>query len=527
MRRWVLLAALLTGAMLPSPASGAVLVPLAPSSEWESSPIHATAPPGDPRLFVVERGGGIRIVENGVLREAPFLKVPEVDTSGERGLLSIAFAPDYSSSGLLYVFTVAKAGGQFGAEQGEVQVVEYRRSTSNPGLADPTSARLVLGIPHGGADNHNGGQLAFGPDGFLYITVGDAANSANAQTLGNDLGKVLRIDPSPEGGVGFEVPPSNPFVGTPGARPEIFALGLRNPFRASFAPNGKLIVADVGQGAWEEVDTGNLTGANLGWPFCEGMCPSPPPQPGLTDPVFQYGHDPSPKETTGCAIIGGYVVRDGTLAGLTGRYLYGDLCRTDLRTIDLDAAGGDPRQAGLSLPESTRLLGFGEDSGCRLYALTEETAYRIAPDPGTTPTTGGASVCVKTNPVGPVASGSSRFLRLRVRAARHQKLSGDIKIVASCSEACSLRARGALLFFKKGLGAGSARLAPASRPAKAGAQVHFRLAVLRVRVRQRAKRLLKQGSRVAARVTVTATDAAGNVVRRTVRVELRRPRKRS
>jgi len=499
--------------VLPSAAAGAALVPLAPSTAWPSEPIQATSPPGDPRLFVAERGGAVRIVENGVLRSTPFLTVPNVDTEGERGLLSIAFPPDYGSSGLLYVFTVAKEAGEFGAEPGELQVVEYRRSSVDPNLADPGSDRLVLGIPHS-ASNHNGGQIAFGPDGFLYVTVGDNANSANAQDLGNLYGKVLRIDPRPESGVGYEVPSSNPFVGAVGAKAEIYALGLRNPYRASFAPDGRLIVADVGSSLWEEVNAGSLAGANLGWPICEGDCPSPPPQPGLTDPVFQYANAENPLTTTGCAIIGGHVVRDGTLEGLAGRYLYGDLCRSDLRTIDLDATGGDPQPGGLSLP-SGELRGFGEDSGCRLYALSDETVYRVAADSGVTPTTGGTAVCgVKR-----VAISRDR-LRLRVRAARRQRLRGHVKVVAICSEACALRARGRLHFFKRGRKAGSARLIPVSRPAKANARNRFRLAVLKVRVRQRAKRMLKQGRRVSARVTVVAFDDAGERTLRTVPVRL-------
>ena len=517
MRRWVILAALIVVAVLPSAASGAALVPLAPSSAWESPPIHATAPPGDSRLFVVERDGGIRIFENNALKKTPFLTVPNVDTSGERGLLSMAFPPDYAKSGLFYVFTVADEAGEFGASPGDLQVVEYKRSASDPDLADPSTARLVIGIPHS-ATHHNGGQIAFGPDGFLYITVGDNTIPANAQDSSNLFGKVLRIDPRPGSGVGYGVPPSNPFVGKVPDKPEIFALGLRNPFRASFAPNGNLLVADVGQDSWEEVNGGNLSGANLGWPICEGMCLSP--QPALTDPVFQYANSETPEETTGCAIVGGYVVRDLTLPGLTGRYLYGDFCRSDLRTIDLAAADGDPRPAGLSLPEGSDLLSFGEDSGCGIYVLTTGTAYRVAMD-ATAPPSAPAPLCGVVDPPG----GRPKQLGLQVRAAKRQKLRGIIRLTAICSESCALRARGALLFFNRGSKAGASRLAPASRSAKANARTRFRLAILKVRVRQRAKRALKQGRQVAARVTVVATDDNGNTVRRSVRVKLFRKRR--
>jgi glucose/arabinose dehydrogenase len=515
-RRWLtaVIAIAAAATALPSAASGAALVPLAPSSAWPSDPIHATAPPGDPRLFVAERGGRVRIFENGALRTTPFLTVPNVDVGGERGLLSIAFAPDYASSGLLYLFTVAKDAGEFGAEPGELQVVEYKRSAPDPGLANPGSARLVLGIPHS-ATNHNGGQIAFGPDGLLYVTVGDNAIPTNAQDSANLFGKVLRIDPRGFANDGeYGVPPSNPFVGVPGAKEEIYALGLRNPYRASFAPDNRLVVPDVGASTWEEVNIGNLAGANLGWPICEGVCA--PPQPGLTDPVFQYANADSPLETTGCAIIGGYVVRDQLLGELHGRYLYGDACRSDLRTIDLDIAGRDPRPAGLSLPASESLLGFGEDSGCGVYVLTTGTAYHVAMDSSSSPSSG-APLCGIVDPIG--QPGGER-LRLRVRAARRQRLRGHVKVVAICSQACALRARGRLHFFKRGRKAGSARLIPVSRPAKPGARNRFRLAVLKVRVRQRAKRMLKQGRRVSARVTVVAFDDAGNRALRTVPVRL-------
>ncbi|HWP33179.1 MAG TPA: PQQ-dependent sugar dehydrogenase, partial [Solirubrobacterales bacterium] len=376
------------GLLAPATAGAAALVPLAPASSWSSLPLHAASPPGDPRLFVVERGGGVRIVEEGVLQPTPFLTVPNVATSGERGLLSIAFSPDYATSGLFYVFTVAAGPDALDPSgvAGDVRIVEYRRS-ANPDLADPASARLVFEHDHSGSGSHYGGQLAFGPDGLLYATLGDAAFGDNAQDLSNDLGKVLRIDPrDPPGPESFGVPTSNPFVGTGGARPEIYALGLRNPYRASFGPSGELIVADVGQAAWEEVDLGTptgtpaattLAGANLGWPTCEGACD--PPDASFVDPVFQYPHDGGPSEATGCAVIGGLVVRDPALAGLTGRYLYGDRCRGDLRTLNLGVTGADPRPAGVSLPEDSGApLGFGEDAyGC-VYVMTDGTAYRLA-----------------------------------------------------------------------------------------------------------------------------------------------------
>ncbi|HEX7293302.1 MAG TPA: PQQ-dependent sugar dehydrogenase [Solirubrobacterales bacterium] len=512
MRGWIAaFVAALALAVLPGAASGAALVPLAPSSAWLSDPIHATAPPGDSRLFVAERGGGIRIFENGALRPTPFLTVPNVDAvNGERGLLSIAFPPDYAFSGFFYVFVVQKE------TEGAVRVLQYQRSAVDPNLADPASERIVLEVPHASDDVHYGGQIAFGPDEYLYVTIGEAGVPANAQDKTNLLGKVLRIDPLPGGG--YEIPPSNPFSGAvDGTRKEIFALGLRNPYRASFAPNGALVVPDVGSNIWEEVNTGNLAAANLGWPICEGACA--PPNPALTDPFFQYGNDsadPGPETATGCAIVGGHVVRDQPLGELLGRYLYGDFCRSDLRTIDLGAAGGDPRPAGLTIPSGS-LLGFGEDSGCGVYVMTTGTAYRVAIN-ASSPPSSGAPLCAIVDPVGKPPQREP--LGLRVRAARRQRLRGHVKVTAICSQACELRARGRLHFFKRGRKAGSARLIPVSRPAKAGTRNHFRLAVLKVRVRQRAKRLLKQGGRVSAQVTVIAFDDAGDRVLKTVPVRL-------
>jgi glucose/arabinose dehydrogenase len=517
-RRSVLLA-VIAAILAPASASAASLVALAPSSSWGSEPIHAASPPGDPRLFVVERGGAVRVVRDGVLRATPFLTVPNVDTSGERGLLSIAFAPDYATSGLFYVFTVAKAPDTFGGAAGDLRVVEYRRSAANPDLADPASARLVLAQPHAGPTNHNGGQLAFGPDGFLYVTIGDAAVSSNAQTLSNDLGKVLRIDP---GKAPFAVPPSNPFVGTPGARPEIYALGLRNPFRASFAPNGDLVLPDVGQGAWEEVNLGRATGtaaattlagANLGWPTCEGVCA--PANPSFVDPVFQYGHSATPSPTTGCAIIGGYVVRDPSFPGLSGRYLYGDLCRPDLRTLDLGAPGGDPRPAGLSLPSGESLLGFGEDGRGCVYAMTTATAYRVAtgPDAG--------AACTQAPPAGPSIPPDTARPALSLRAGHRQRLRA-LRLFAGCDEACALSVTGHLRFAAAGSSAatGSA-LEPAVARAAAGESVRLSL-LLKHGPFVKARGALRRGSKVRLLVTASAADSSGNVSQETVRIRLSR-----
>ena len=379
MKRLPIILVLLAVGLVAGEASAATLKPLAAESAWNSEPIFATAPPGDPRLFVVERGttqGGaaIRVLKDGILLPTPFLSIPNVNVLSERGLLSMAFAPDYETSGLFYVFWIANGPDTLdpGGVVGDIRIVEFRRSESNPDVAQPASARLVLKQPHS-AGNHNGGWMGFGPDGYLYFTIGDNNESNKAQSLVNLFGKVIRIDPSDLDGPGpltATVPADNPFVLTPGARGEIFTLGLRNPFRASFAPDGNLVVADVGERSWEEVNVGNLAGRNMGWPACEGPCGSP--NTGFTDPFFSYSH------ANGCAIIGGYVVRDPDLAGLTGRYIYGDACRGGLRTLNLSVAGGGATDPGISIGGAEGLRSFGEDSfGC-IYVLTNRNAYRIA-----------------------------------------------------------------------------------------------------------------------------------------------------
>jgi len=528
MSRWgVPLMLVATFLVASAGASAATLVPLAPSTAWDSTPIHAASPPGDPRVFVVERGGGVRIVEDGALKSTPFLTVPNVDTFNERGLLSIAFAPDYATSGLFYVFTVAAGSDALdpSGEPGDLRIVEYSRSTTDPALADPDSARLVLKQAHGGAANHNGGQLAFGPEGLLYVTIGDAANGANAQALSNDLGKLLRIDPHPPSGVGFGAPTSNPFVGIGGARPEIYALGLRNPFRASFGPGGELVLPDVGQTTWEEVNVGRptgtaaattLAGANLGWPNCEAACPSP--NPSFVDPLFQYGHGSTPAETTGCAIIGGYVVRDPALAGLTGRYLYGDLCRDDLRTLDLDAPGADPRPAGVSTAtQGSGPFGFGEDGRGCVYVMADGTAYRLAESAAAGTTCAPPSA---TDSAGqPSAARDTTRPKLTLKAAHRQRLRRFVTIFASCDEACALHASGAL-GFSRATASRSLRLIAATGAGQAGQRRPLRLKLRRKALKQ-AREASRRGAKVKVRAAVTATDASGNSRTKAIRVALR------
>jgi glucose/arabinose dehydrogenase len=367
MRSRLILLLVVTAALsiFASPAQGEDLVEVAPGS-WGSSPIHLTAPLNDTRVFVAERDGVIRIVENGVVRATPFLTISGVDTAGERGLMSIAFAPDYASSGLFYAF-VSLSGAP-----DTLNVLQYSVS-GDPNVANPT-ATPILSIDHTGATNHNGGQLVFARDGNLFITIGEFSNTSNSQTLTNLLGKVLRINPRVPSALGnYSAPADNPFVGTAGARPEIFALGFRNPYRASIAPGDRLVVGDVGGGSWEEVNI-VAKGANHGWPICEGNCS--PTNPALADPYFAYPHPASAQPKS---VIGGIVVRDTTLTNLYGRYLFSDLGNNyPMSSLSLDG-NQTPTPTGISADFT---ISYGEDARGCAYVLASGTVYRITPGAG-------------------------------------------------------------------------------------------------------------------------------------------------
>jgi hypothetical protein len=262
-------------------------------------------------------------------------------------------------------------GTNSGGALGDIHIDEYRVS-SNPNLANAATRRPVMTISHSSASNHNGGQVQFGKDGLLYISIGEAGNGANAQTTSNPLGKILRIDPHGTTPGAHGIPSTNPFTGSP--TPEIWSYGLRNPFRFSFDHlTGDLIIGDVGAGDREEVDfspasTGFGRGANYGWPACEGFTGS---CGGFTAPVLDYPH------SAPCsAIIGGYVYRGSQVPELAGRYLYTDLCHPQLRSavLGLPFASGD-RSEGISAPDSPN--SFGEDAACNLYVMGSDEVDRI------------------------------------------------------------------------------------------------------------------------------------------------------
>ncbi|BDB27621.1 PQQ-dependent sugar dehydrogenase [Cupriavidus sp. P-10] len=328
-------------------------------------PIYLTAPAGDARLFIVERAGRIRIVRNGALLATPFLDIDALTTTdGERGLLSMAFDPAYASNGRFYVY--------YTDNNGAITVARYQASASNPDVAD-TAGTVLLSIPHSNFQNHNGGQLAFGPDGMLYVGTGDGGGggdpSGNAQNLGVLLGKVLRIDASGASGQPYGIPAGNPFTGQSGRRGEIWAYGLRNPWRFAFDA-GQLYIADVGQNQREEVDVAAATsaGLNYGWNRMEGTAcvgAATCDTAGLTLPVFEYGHDAG-----GCAIVGGYVYRGSALVALQGRYFYSDLCTGKLLSF-VFRDGGAAEQVDWNVTIPGSVYSFGVDAAQALYVLAD------------------------------------------------------------------------------------------------------------------------------------------------------------
>jgi glucose/arabinose dehydrogenase len=332
------------------------------------NPTYIAAPRGDSRRFVVQRDGRVVIVRGRKKLGTPFLDIESrVSTVGEGGLLSMAFAPDYERSGRFYVY--------YTDNEGFIQIDQFRRSQADPNRADPASRRSVMRVPHHRA-NHKGGQLQFGPDGMLYAGFGDGGGGGdpdeNAQNLSRILGKLIRIDPRPGGG--YDIPASNPFRDRARARPEVYAYGLRNPYRFSFdRRRGSLTIGDVGQDAFEEVDfvpgrSGGRQpagGYNFGWDVYEGRSTYEGGRaPGYVPPVISHSQDAG-----FCSIIGGYVIRDRTLRGTRyyGRYVYGDLCNPALRVAFLKRPRAATHPTGLRV---SNLVSFGEDGRGRVYAVS-------------------------------------------------------------------------------------------------------------------------------------------------------------
>ena len=362
----VLTAAGLASAYEAPPALEAGATPLPPVALRRiaiglTQPVYVVhAGDGTGRLFVVEQAGVIRIVRDGQLLRAPFLDVRRrVIAGGELGLLSVAFHPRYATNGRLFVNYTADGGNL------RTVIAEYRVSASNPDVAD-VAERVLLEIAQP-FRNHNGGLNLFGPDGMLYVGMGDGGSGGdpfnNGQRLDALLGKLLRIDV--DGATPYRTPPNNPFVGRGSARGEIWAYGLRNPWRFSFdRGTGRLFLADVGQNAWEEVDLVEK-GQNYGWNIMEGThCFNPPTDcntNGLRVPIAEYGR------ADGCSITGGYVYRGPRIPGLVGRYLFGDYCSGRVWALSETAPG---RWAAAQLLETgLRISSFGEDQDGEIHIV--------------------------------------------------------------------------------------------------------------------------------------------------------------
>lgn len=337
-------------------------------------PVHiANAGDGSGRLFIIEQAGLIRILKGDRLLSTPFLDIRErVISGGEMGLLSVAFHPRYSENGRFFVNYTSPAGGRH-------TVVSEFRVSPGPDVADKATEKILLTVDQPFA-NHNGGQIAFGPDGFLYIGMGDGGSGNdpfdNGQDLSTLLGKMLRIDVSIRGGdKPYGVPPDNPFIAAPNARPEIWAYGLRNPWRFSFdPPTGFLYAGDVGQNAREEIDIIER-GKNYGWRIMEGTICTPGVNPdcdktGLALPLIDYGRN------EGISVTGGFVYRGSEIKPLCGAYLYGDYGSG--RIWALRHENERVIQQGLLLDTRLAISSFGMDEAKEVYVADHGGAiYKI------------------------------------------------------------------------------------------------------------------------------------------------------
>lgn len=345
-----------------------------------SVPLYLTSPPGDAsRLFIAEKTGAIRIVKDGVLLPEPFLNLSDrVSAGDEQGLLGLAFDPAFATSGMFVVHYTDLAGS--------TTLSRFLISSSDPDRAEPASEALILTAAQPFA-NHNGGQIVFGPDGLLYLGLGDGGSSGDpenrGQVLSDLLGSILRIDVRT--GDPYTVPADNPFVGQPEVRPEVWSYGLRNPWRFSFDRNtGDLYIGDVGQSQREEINVTEAAddagrGVNFGWSIMEGsICfrEQGCDQTGLVLPTLEYGHG------EGCSVTGGYVYRGTAIAELQGHYFYGDFCSGEVRSFRYDAGAVSDATSWPTLSPGGAILSFGEDTAGELYVLEAAgRVFRIVPDP--------------------------------------------------------------------------------------------------------------------------------------------------
>jgi glucose/arabinose dehydrogenase len=366
-----------TGSSSPSPSSASsptslatVHIGLTPVLAGLSSPI-AVSSAGDSRVFVVEQTGKIAIVQGGA-NAGTFLDISGlISCCGERGLLGLAFHPQYVSNGRFVIRYTDPAG--------DMRVSEFHVG-SNQNVADPGSEKILLTIPHPSFANHNGRVVAFGPDGFLYIGTGDGGSGGDpndhGQSLSTLLGKMLRIDVDhAPAGATYAIPADNPFANVVGRKAEIFAYGLRNPYSFSFdRQTGDLWIGDVGQDLWEEVDRatasgGGGLGGNFGWSVMEGSHCYKPATGCSTDgkvlPIAEYAHGAN--DSIGCAIIGGFVYRGTANPALAGRYFFADNCSGNI--WDISAAGPASQSPQLLLSSGLHVTGWGQGADGELYVV--------------------------------------------------------------------------------------------------------------------------------------------------------------
>ncbi len=328
-------------------------------------PVYVTAPPADPRLFVVDQPGRIFVIEGGGKLTTPFLDIADrVTFGGEQGLLGLAFHPRFAENGRFFV--------NYTDRDQRTEIAEFRVSADR-NVAEPEPVQTLLNIPDR-APNHNGGWLDFGPDGYLYIATGDGGGAgdpfATGQAPASLLAKILRLDV--DGAAPYAIPPSNPWANGGGA-PEAFVYGLRNPWRVSF-DGDRIFIADVGQGAWEEVSvvTTGMAGANLGWSIMEGAhcyrartCRSE----GTVLPVYEFSHADG-----ACSVTGGYVYSGSAIPALAGHYFFGDYCAGFVRSFRYDAASGvsDLTDWSAELGDVGRITSFGQDSAGEIYIIAAD-----------------------------------------------------------------------------------------------------------------------------------------------------------
>jgi hypothetical protein len=465
MRPRASLAAVLVSLIVAAPAMAAPsLVPVGTFAQ----PVHVAGPPGDDRLFVVERAGRVQVVVGGQTAATPFLDATGVvnDAGQEQGLLSIAFPSDYATSGLFYVFYTDSAG--------DLVVREGTRSAADPNRGE--LGRTLFSVPHPGPTNHNGGQLAFGPDGALYVSTGDGGGQGDpgddAQNPSSLLGKILRVDPR---------------VST---APQVWALGLRNPWRFSFdRATGDMVIGDVGAGLNEEVDfaaAGTPAGRNYGWVRCEGdqpMCPAGTIRPALNLPRSDGYH----------GVIGGFVVRDPALPSLLGRYVFGDLNKGTVMSAVVGAGGGSDLRAESGLPVSN-VSSFGEDGCGHVYVASLDGPVSRIQD-------GAASPCGAAPPPSLPARGDTTPCTIKAASKGTQRIlrrGKRLRLTLTASERCRVTLRAKRFRTKRLTLQPNVRRVVRLAPTKQGLR------------RLRRARARSERHRLRITVRIRALDAAGN-----------------